>query len=440
MIRSIVIAFGFAFVLTAFACGDDVAPPPRYAVKDASPLDATMIVPDSEAADTGPACVNLQCKQVTCASGSETTVSGAVYAPNGTLPIYNAIVYVPNTPVAPAVKGVTCDKCGTVASGTPLVSALTDAAGKFKLEKVPVGESIPLVIQLGKWRRQIMVPTVTKCIDTPLDKNVTRLPRNQSEGDLPKIAVTTGACDQGGCILPKLGIDPAEIGTEADGAARSVHVFTNPKPFWSDLTKLKQYDLSIFSCECSESLGSKDAISYKAVTDYLAAGGRVLTSDFQYTWYRSSPDPALSSVSNITGGAPLGTSPFYLNDSFPKGKALADWLQLNAPGAAYGEISADATFDNFKNLVDKNKAQVWASETAGGLGHTRVFSVNTPVGAKPEEQCGKAMHFDAHANSTDSFPNMCNTPLKRSEALFAFMFLDLASCIQKEGAAPIAPK
>jgi hypothetical protein len=402
--------------------------------------------------DAAKPCSNLECQQAICPSSSETTITGTVYAPNGTLPIYNAIVYVPNTAVKPQSKGATCDKCGTVASGSPIVTTLSDASGKFKLERVPVGKNIPLVIQLGKWRRQIVVPEVTKCGETKLtDANLTRFPRNQTEGDMPKIAITTGQCDQLGCMLPKLGIDASEFGVDTDGDAKAIHVYESggvfPKPgaataksFWSDVNKLKKYDVSVFSCECSESPMSKDAAAFQAVTEYLALGGRVFTTDFQYTWYKNSSDPALQSVSNITGNAPNGNNPMHLNDTFPKGKALAQWLQGAFPGSPYGQVTADAVFDNFKNPVDPKKAQIWATGSPGGTsGNARVFTVNTPVAAKPEEQCGKAVHIDAHVNGQDRFPTSCKSTLGQAEAMFAFFFFDLSSCIQKDDKPPVVP-
>ena len=116
-----------------------------------------------------PNCVNLQCQQQACPGGGTTTLTGKVYAPNGTLPLYNAIVYVPNATPTAFTDGVTCDRCNGSVSGEPVVQTLTDSTGSFTLADVPVGTNIPLVIQLGKWRRQVTIPTVPSCVSTPLD-------------------------------------------------------------------------------------------------------------------------------------------------------------------------------------------------------------------------------------------------------------------------------
>jgi hypothetical protein len=398
--------------------------------------------------DSAP-CKGLQCQQVDC----PTSISGTVYAPNGTLPLYNVIVYVPNADVKPFPEGVTCDKCGSLASGEPITTALTDYKGHFRLENMPVGTNIPVVIQLGKWRRQIVVPEVKECTDTPLtDKNMTRLPKKRSEGDMPRIAVTTGGCDKLSCMLPKVGIDASEFGVS--GGGKAVTFFNGDNPFglgggpagaqpartlWSDKTELMKYDLAIFSCECTEAPASKDATSYAAVAAYLAAGGRIFTTDFQYTWYKYSPDSGLKGIGNIPGGAPTGENPVLLDTTFPKGKALADWLKYVDPASTANQVTADYVFDNFYSYT-KASAQQWGYS---GPPHARFLTVNTPVGKPVEEQCGKAVHLDAHINGTDtvdsSYPAGCKSPIKQGEEAFAFFFFDLASCIQKESDAPKPP-
>ena len=128
-----------------------------------------FVLPDAAANPAVPApetgCVNLQCQQRACPGGDTTSVSGTVYAPNGTLPLYNVAVYVPNAPLEPSGPGPLCDRCGTLASGRPIASALSDHEGKFKVANVPVGKDIPLVFQVGKWRRKVIIPEVLPCQD-----------------------------------------------------------------------------------------------------------------------------------------------------------------------------------------------------------------------------------------------------------------------------------
>jgi hypothetical protein len=406
-------------------------------------------------------CEGLRCQQVSCPAGGDTTVSGVVYAPNGVLPLYNVIVYVPNLKPLPLKAGVTCDKCGSIASGDPITTALTNHKGEFTLKNVPVGTNIPLVIQLGKWRRQVTIPAVKECTINPVsDKNLTRLPKNKSEGDIPKIAVTVGGCDKLSCMLPKIGLDASEFGV--DGSAASVHFYApgggtgfgvggpagmkDARTLWSNAAKLKEYDIAIFSCECSERPDTKDTASFAAVNEYLNAGGRIFTTDFQYLWYKNSPDPAMKSVMGIPGGAPSGVNPVDLITSFPKGKALADWLAYVDPASTPGKVQCDYVFGNF-TPADPAKAQTWAT-SAGSFGapmgvNPRFVTINTPVGKPVESQCGKAVHLDAHINQTDTidttFPAGCKSAIKQGEKAFAFFFFDLASCIQKEGDPPAPP-
>ena len=338
-------------------------------------------------ADSGGPCQGLRCQQKACSNGSDTTVTGTVFAPNGKLPLYNAIVYVPNTKPDDLAKGATCDKCGAV-TGDPVVTAITDSSGKFVLKNVPIGKNIPFVIQIGKWRRQGTIPVVAECTETKLtDPEMTRLPKKQSEGDMPQMALTTGGCDKLGCMLPKVGIDPSEFGIASDGPSKAVHTYLgqgaggapagappgapSASDLWGNLTKLKQYDLAILSCECEEHLEGKGGVGgppFGIVSDYLAAGGRIFTTDFMYTWYRYSADPQLKNAAMWRGGAPPGGSPMSFDSSFPKGKALVDWLQLVGATTTPGQLLPDIVWGNIISL-DANKTQEWANSGSRSPDH-----------------------------------------------------------------------
>jgi len=87
-----------------------------------------------------------------------------VYDPAGKVPLYNVVVYVPNAALDPVPEGASCDRCGATLSGKPIASAITDESGHFSLENVPIGADVPLVIQVGKWRRELTVPMVASLL------------------------------------------------------------------------------------------------------------------------------------------------------------------------------------------------------------------------------------------------------------------------------------
>src|SRR5260370_15596527 len=107
--------------------------------------------------NSGPdACAGLQCQVVNCTAMSQppTTISGTVYAPNGTLPLYGINVYVPNTDPGPMPSGLTCNQCSDALPGSPIgMPVQTIEDGTFTLPNMPSGANIPLLITTGKWRR-----------------------------------------------------------------------------------------------------------------------------------------------------------------------------------------------------------------------------------------------------------------------------------------------
>jgi hypothetical protein len=410
-------------------------------------------------------CMHGQCKAMPCPAGVTTTVSGSIYDPAGKIPLYNIIVYVPNAPVAPIVNGAMCDRCGAI-SGNPIASALTDATGKFVLKDVPVTTDIPLVIQVGKWRRQITIPAVTSCADTPLlDKDKMRLPKSGAEGDLPKMALATGNADALECLLRKIGIDASEFTPESgaghvnffagyQGANKYAATmnggatFTPATTLWSTVDNLRKYDVVLLSCDGQEDPDDKSTAARQAMLNYLDTGGRVFASHWHNFWLEKGPAP-LPTVATFNHQADLA-NPFVadIDTSFPKGQALADWLVAVGSSQPKGKISIRAA-QHTVDAVNKAVAQQWIYSTSPKS--VQYLTANTPMNVAEDKQCGRVVLSDIHVSNggsgtTDTsapgtpYPNGCRTTeLSDQEKALEFMLFDLSSCVIGDDRPPVPP-
>jgi hypothetical protein len=298
---------------------------------------------ESRQATVGEPCSGVGCAQAECPVGHATTVKGTVYAPNGTLPIPNAIVYVPDGPVGSLPAGVTCDRCASLLGAKALVQTVTNAAGEFILPDVPGTANVPLVIQIGKWRRQLVLPNVPACADTQLAADQTRLPRTRDEGDIPLMAVSTGGADSLECLLRKIGIADAEF-TTPPGLGR-VHLFAgtggtdqfdagvgggapfaNSTALWGSVTSLEPYDVVLLSCEGSQNPSTKPAAALQAMKDYADRGGRVYLEHWHNYWLAAGPNPWSSIVTFNFGLADLSNLTADVDTTPGRNATFADWL------------------------------------------------------------------------------------------------------------------
>jgi hypothetical protein len=392
-----------------------------------------------------------------CGSNPPTTISGTVYDPAGRVPLYNVVVYVPGETLTDIPTGAQCQTCSGFFSGKPLAVALTDTNGHFTLENPPSGENIPLVIQVGKWRREITVPSVTACADNPItDPEKTRLPRNQSEGHIPKIAIATGGSDALECLVRKIGISDSEFTTEA-GSGR-VHLFaglnaattfadgttlTTDDTLWSDAALLNSYDMMLLSCTGNDNEG-RTAAEYANVRGYADMGGRIFGSHWHHGWINpeNAPYPDVVKFSSGAHGfdVPITVS---IDTSFPKGQAFADWLfnvgastTKGSIGVKGAEHSVDAT------VAGVSQQWIYGTDSENGNPMVQYFSFNTPIGAA---ECGRMVFSDLHVKGASGddgkvpFPTGCtSTELSPQEKALEFMIFDLSSCVQPDEA-PVEP-
>ncbi len=413
--------------------------------------------------DSGPnpdakPCTNLCLRQVQCAGGGTTSISGVIKDPAGKVPLYNILVYVPNAAVAPIVTGASCERCGNV-SGEPLVSAITDAAGKFKLDNVPVGKDVPLVIQVGKWRRQITVPTVADCADTALDATLSRLPRSKAEGDLPQMALASGQADPFECLLTKMGIDLTEF-TPESGAGR-VHFFREngvdlspaapaASTLYDDAAKLKKYDIVFLPCEGSQR--DKALAADQNLVDYTAIGGRVFTTHYSYAWLHlgAPPFPATGAWVPEQADRYSGTVPQIatINQAFPKGAAFAQWLLNVNASTTLGQLGLFEARHDLNSAPDP-PSTTWMTVSdmpTTDPNATMHITFNTPTDVAEPMQCGRVVFSDFHVSASaknpgnNPFPQSCRDgDLSAQEKALEFMLFDLSSCIQSDKAPPTPP-
>jgi hypothetical protein len=368
--------------------------------------------------------------------------------------------------------GRSCDRCGSV-SGKPLVSTLTDVNGHFELRDVPVGQNIPLVIQIGKWRRQVQIPTVAACVENALtNPDLTRLPRNHTEGDIPRIAVTTGRCDQLACLLPKLGLDAQEF-TPSDGDGRlhlyrgAAHPTKNPVPapaptgthdateLTSNADLLDRYDMLLLSCECGEHEETKPDSAKAALYQYTEGGGRVFASHFHYAWANTGPLETAAQWVGSQQNPEDPPGPFLVDQSFPKGDALAHWLVSVQASDTLGQIPISQPRENVGGVLSGAQRWVYGNMSNQSFKDdmpqsTKYLTINTPVGQPAEAQCGKFVFADMHlyggdvqdpatALPDDAFPSSCSKTLTPEERALAFLFFDLSSCVQDDAKPPVPP-
>ena len=313
-------------------------------------------------------------------------------------PVPNVLVYVPNSTPSAFTTGVECSACGADVTGSPLIEATTDYQGNFTLTNVPVPASgvIPIVIQLGRWRRIFgLGNTSNPGISVACGTNpavTLRMPRNQGEGDIPLTAISTGQIDPMECVLLKMGVDPTEF-TDPTGGGR-IQMYKGNGSSRDALTPaetalvpdvaggtstLDQYDQVIFPCwgydpigECAPGGGGvncKTAKQQANVAAYANGGGRMFGTHLSYSWFSvpsTAPfDQTATWVGDPAGGNPdleytSGTAQIPTTGTSADVTTFYKWMNaLSAGGATLGAFPVSQERNNFSAIGAS--AELWAT-------------------------------------------------------------------------------
>lgn len=406
---------------------------------------------DGGAQDSGPS--------AKCPAGSETTIVGTLFAPNGKDPVPNATVYVPSGAPAPFPDGVACDLCGMVSGAR--VQATTGPDGTFALPGAPDGE-VTLVAELGRFR-SVRTMRVAPCAQNvvPADPGVAGLRLPGKDGDLapgdrvPKIAVATGDFDQIECVLKRMGLQSIDLYDDRTGATLPKTIATF-ESLVSDLAKMKQYHIIFVNCTAAQHFEptlQKPGVLAN-LEAYVAAGGRLYATDWAYDVIHQVPEfaPMMCFIEDgVLGPAPPATC---AGKPAPPGAAHSDtawhtsatildstmaaWLANFPSTIAKGQVPVAFNFVVINKVQGDTK--VYAEGNAEAQGSTPMLAKGTrPLTVTFDyKQCGR-VHYSTY--NTEPSNVVANTAATRypgcdnrdtfnaQERLLEYLVFQTAQCI-----------
>jgi hypothetical protein len=413
----------------------------------------------------GTPCIGLQCALVICGAADTTTISGRVFDPAGKNPLYNAEVYIPlypSAPLPPFNSGASCDTCGGAQALDAIRATQSDANGNFTLSDVPTGSNVPVVVQMGKWRREIVLKNVGSCTSNVVTNNCTapnpadcvfRLPRNQTDGfdpelgtytkaDMPQTAIISGNADPFDCLLLKAGIDPEEVGDSSSN--KRIHYYASDSAagstldlaygakikgsaLWNNLQgaapNLMSYDVVLLPCEggtFDKQKTTGTTTPYTNILRYANAGGRMFATHYGYSWlafpkpYGTAPDnwdavadwaPAKvrQSGTSWTGGSINTQDPLtgQVNTAFPKGAVFSQWLTNVSASSVPRRLMIHEGRQDLAAVGATTQSWMTGKDlgVAASPAYPNLFTYNTPYGVEASHQCGRVVYSDFHVSA-----------------------------------------
>lgn len=374
-------------------------------------------------------------------------LSGKVVAPEGTIPIAGALVYVTGAPPPAIPDGVYCDKCVHLPEGTAYTT--TRADGTFEL---PAGlGSAYLVVQKGAFRRVRPLTLVSGPQAVPLAMTTLPAITDKEHGDdIPKIAVMLGAWDPIELVLAKMGLK-ATITKDLLGKAQvlakdapafaiygahflgEVTPYPSPVTLITDPKEISKYHIVFIPCSGSSNAGGGNPNDPKCsgvynyspkvkttLNDFVKSGGRIYASDWSYEYVRQvfpgfvtwrGESPTIGSAC-MGGGGDQSVS--------HKDTGLDAWLSAQAQSLvsvkdAWTAISSVQAMSS----VDPDGKPVLVTPKVW------VEAQGAPVTTSLQHGCGRVLYTTYHTQPT----SQTNAALEPQALALLYLILEVGVCI-----------
>jgi hypothetical protein len=373
-------------------------------------------------------------------------LKGKVVAPEGTIPIYGALVYVTATPPPPIPDGVYCDECVHLDSSIAFTTTKPD--GSFDLGTNSLGKGY-LVAQKGAFRRVRAITVAAGEQDVP--KALTTMPSHMDKAngdDIPKIAIVVGAWDPIEIVLARMGLDAkmsqGPFGKtqvlSKDASAFAIYGIQNlgeSSPYPSPITllttpsEIEKYHMVFIPCsggsnsdpgsgpQCT-GVFNYDAKVKTTIEGFVKKGGRVYASDWSYEYVRQifpgfvswkGEDQQIGSACMNGGGDQAAP---------PVDPDLAAWLAaqgqtLSTVKDAWTSIAGvHATIDtDAKGKPVSETPKVW------------VHADSDPATTSFKHGCGRVLYTTYHTQPTAE----ASAPLEPQALSLLYLILEIGVCV-----------
>jgi hypothetical protein len=353
-------------------------------------------------------------------------LTGKVLAPEGTIPISGALVYLVPSPPAAIPSSVYCDKCVQLAPDTAYTYSKAD--GSFDLGAYSAGASY-LVVQKGQFRRVRPITIAAGNQGVPSEMSTLPKKADPANGDsIPKMAIVQGAWDHIELSLAKLGLAKIVSNGIFGDTVSDASFDLKDATLLHDRNALDGYHIVFIPCSfssgttCDTSQPSGDSTVQNNLRAFAAGGGKIYVTDYAYEFVRQ---PFRGFVSWTGQTSDLGSACMPGSYDAP---AQVDDPGLSAWLSAIGEtnVTLQQSWTEISGVAPQQgldsdgKAvtitpKVWV--------HAKQPGKTTPATVSFENGCGRVLFSTYHTEGSGS------ASLIAQEKALLYVLLEVGVCV-----------